>query len=210
MWKFLCVCSVAVMVFVFTWIGVVQAADPPKKTPPSASKSAPAKPAPPKPLMKPAVPHAVAPHETHHPSVAHPGPIPSHHAAGVSHPNFRGRDYHHFSDHERTIWHGGGWRHEHFGGRYGWWWVAGGIWYFYPEPIYPYPTVISEIIVEEPVAIQPVQSVVVQPAPASRMIPLPASQAMWYWCDNPKGYSPYVASCPGGWKRVPVGSPPAP
>ena len=22
----------------------------------------------------------------------------------------------------------------------GWWWVVGGVWYFYPSPVYPYPS----------------------------------------------------------------------
>jgi hypothetical protein len=24
----------------------------------------------------------------------------------------------------------------------------------------------------------------------------------WYYCENPRGYYPYVRSCPGGWLRV--------
>jgi hypothetical protein len=24
----------------------------------------------------------------------------------------------------------------------------------------------------------------------------------WYYCDNPKGFYPYVKSCPGGWMKV--------
>jgi hypothetical protein len=28
-------------------------------------------------------------------------------------------------------------------GRYGWWWDVDGAWYFYEEPIYPYPGVTS-------------------------------------------------------------------
>jgi hypothetical protein len=31
----------------------------------------------------------------------------------------------------------------------------------------------------------------------------------WYYCKNPEGYYPYVASCPGGWMRV-VPAPPQP
>lgn len=36
-------------------------------------------------------------------------------------------------------WRAGHWRHGNHDGRHGWWWVVGGIWYFYPTPIYPYP-----------------------------------------------------------------------
>jgi len=24
----------------------------------------------------------------------------------------------------------------------------------------------------------------------------------WFYCENPRGYHPYVKSCPGGWMRV--------
>src|SRR5467141_1370728 len=44
-----------------------------------------------------------------------------------------------FDDHDRTLWRGGHWAHERHGGRFGWWWVAGDGWFFYPDPVYPYP-----------------------------------------------------------------------
>ena len=37
------------------------------------------------------------------------------------------------------VWRGGAWRHAWFNGRYGWWWLVGGAWYFYTAPVYPYP-----------------------------------------------------------------------
>jgi hypothetical protein len=27
-------------------------------------------------------------------------------------------------------------------------------------------------------------------------------QQYWYHCNNPEGFYPYVASCPGGWTQV--------
>lgn len=34
---------------------------------------------------------------------------------------------------------------------------------------------------------------------------LVAPQAqVWYYCDNPKGYYPYVSTCSGGWRQVPA------
>jgi hypothetical protein len=42
--------------------------------------------------------------------------------------------------------------------------------------------------------------VVVQPAPP---VSTPPPSQFWYYCDNPKGYYPYVAKCPGGWRQVP-------
>lgn len=108
-------------------------------------------------------------------------------------PDFHGRDFAHFSPSERTVWRGGRWVHDWHDGRYGWWWLVGGFWYFYPQPIYPYPTYIPPAIV-------------VQQAPP---VPtgLPPTQS-WYYCDNPQGYYPYVASCNGPWRAVPA-TPPA-
>ena len=47
--------------------------------------------------------------------------------------------------------------------------------FYYPAPAYPPPETI------------------VYAAPPS-----------WYWCDNPRGYYPAVAACPGGWRAVPA------
>jgi hypothetical protein len=48
-------------------------------------------------------------------------------------------------------WDRGAWRHEVRNGRYGWWWDVGGAWYFYEQPVYPYPTVISDVeVLEDP------------------------------------------------------------
>jgi hypothetical protein len=104
-------------------------------------------------------------------------------------PDFHGRDFGHFNNSERGIWQGGRWIHDWHDGRYGWWWLVGGFWYFYPQPIYPYPTYVPPAIV-------------VQQAPP---VPtgLPPAQS-WYYCDNPQGYYPYVASCNGPWRAVPA------
>jgi hypothetical protein len=49
--------------------------------------------------------------------------------------------------------------------------------------------------------------VVVAPAPVYVAPPAvvaapPAAPQYWYYCDNPRGYYPYVSSCPGGWRAV--------
>src|SRR5690349_16496954 len=83
-------------------------------------------------------------------------------------PDFHGRDFGRFTPHERTIWGGGVWRHDWYGGRFGWWWVVGPNWYLYPEPIYPHPTYVPPAIV-------------VQQAP-----PVPSGlppMQYWYYCD---------------------------
>jgi hypothetical protein len=103
-----------------------------------------------------------------------------------------------FHEHDWDMWRGGYWRHESHEGRWGWWWIVGPTWYFYPEPVYPYPNPY-----EPPVA------VIVQPAPAKAPPPPPPQN--WYYCESAKGYYPYVPACPGGWRAVPAtpGTPPA-
>jgi len=61
-----------------------------------------------------------------------------------------------------------------------------GPWY-YPPPYYP-PAVYAP----------PVYAPVVQPTYVA-----PPAQS-WYYCDNPKGYYPYVNSCSTGWRPVPA------
>lgn len=89
------------------------------------------------------------------------------------------------------IWARGNWHHGWYGPRFGWWWVVGPSWYYYPTPVYPYP------------AYPPV---IVQTTPAK---PGPAPAQYWYYCAASKAYYPYVAQCPGGWQQVPVTPPPS-
>ena len=77
-------------------------------------------------------------------------------------------------------------QHGRHDGRVGWWWVVGGVWYFYPAPVYPFP---------DPY---------VPPAPPPVVITPPPQ---FYLCESPRGYYPYVPSCPGGWRVVPATPP---
>lgn len=93
-------------------------------------------------------------------------------------------------------WHDGYWHHGAHDGRLGWWWVVGGVWYFYDAPVYPYPGV--------PVEVTPPPTVVtVTPAPP---VAAPEPQ-MWYYCKPLKQYYPYINNCPEEWTRVPVTPP---
>jgi hypothetical protein len=108
--------------------------------------------------------------------------------AGPSH--WRG-DITRFHEHDRNTWRGGRWTHGRHDGRLGWWWVAGGLWYLYPAPLYPYPNP------WEP------PSVVLASPPASVLPAVPPAQ-YWYFCEASRTYYPYVATCPGGWQPVPA------
>jgi hypothetical protein len=71
----------------------------------------------------------------------------------------------------------------------------GPFWAPYAEPYaYPYRSPSAY----PPVVIQPPPQVSVQPPP-----PPP----MWYYCEHPRGYYPYVPQCPGGWRQVPAPPP---
>ena len=56
--------------------------------------------------------------------------------------------------------------------------------YYYPPPAYYAPA---------PVIVQPAPQYVERTQPDADY---------WYYCENPRGYYPYVRSCPGGWLRV--------
>lgn len=83
-------------------------------------------------------------------------------------------DIHHF---DYGYWNGGRWWHGDYGGRFGWWWIVGPNWYWYPAPVYPYP---QPFVVPGGVA------------------------GWWYWCDAYQQYYPYVSACPSGWRAVPA------
>ena len=100
-------------------------------------------------------------------------------------------DIHRFNEHDWHVWRGGHWYHGPHVGRIGWWWVVGGVWYFYPAPMYPYPN-----------PYEPPPSWIVSP-PTAIAPPAPPAQ-FWYYCEDAKGYYPYVPTCPGGWQQVPA------
>lgn len=147
-------------------------------------------------------------HEEHdrggggHPAAPHgrpPGPPAGLHgpgrpggmaARGPRH-DFRGHDFSHFSPAERAMWSGGRWHHEFHDGRLGWWWDVGGLWYFYPEPIYPYPGYVADFSWEPPVAEVPAYA-----------------PGYWYFCSASGAYYPYVQTCAVPWTPV-APAPPA-
>jgi len=72
-------------------------------------------------------------------------------------------------------WQGGGWQHGSHGGRFGWWWVVGPDWYYFDQPVYPYPDLYT---------------------------PYNMALGWWYWCDPLQEYYPYVTYCPVPWESV--------
>ncbi|MGH7053855.1 MAG: hypothetical protein ACREFK_15820 [Stellaceae bacterium] len=102
--------------------------------------------------------------------------------------DFRGRSIRTLHPDQRALWRGGGWQHARHQGRFGWWWVVGGAWYFYPAPVYPYPLYASSTVFFEPAVA----------APAGPPIPYR------YYCGYPAGYYPYVQNCAYPWQPVPA------
>jgi len=81
-------------------------------------------------------------------------------------------------------WRGGFWWHGFRGGRIGWWWFTDGFWYWYDNPVYPYPDYVGDYYVPSEAYAPPGQ--------------------VWYYCSAPAGYYPYVHACPTGWRVVPA------
>ena len=77
-----------------------------------------------------------------------------------------------------------------FGFGYPYWGGPWGPWGYYPYPYYGAPTVVVQ---------QPVTYIEQNP----QVAPAPANAGWWYYCDQSRGYYPYVRECPGGWQRVP-------
>jgi hypothetical protein len=93
----------------------------------------------------------------------------------------------------RARWRSGEWRHTWHDGRFGWWWFVDDDWFWFSEPIYPYPDYVAP----------PEADVALPPPP-----PLPQPPHYWYRCEAPAGFYPYVTRCPGGWRPVPAAPPP--
>jgi len=103
-------------------------------------------------------------------------------------------DIHYFGYHDRYYWNHGYWNHSWYGGRFGWWWIVSGVWFFYPVPAYPYPDPYVPSSFESPPPPPDVQDA--PPAPAA------ATDQFWYFCPASNAYYPYVPACPTGWQQV--------
>jgi hypothetical protein len=95
-----------------------------------------------------------------------------------------------FHEHDWNTWRSGQWAHSRHDGRVGWWWVVGSSWYFYPTPVYPYPS-----------PWEPAPVVIV---PQVESIPTPPPTQYWYYCEASRSYYPYVSTCTSSWKPVPA------
>jgi hypothetical protein len=74
---------------------------------------------------------------------------------------------------------------------YGW----GSPWYYGPSPYYyPY---------DPPVVVSSPPTTYIE-----RQDVAPASADSWYYCEQSRGYYPYVKTCPTGWQKVPPVPPP--
>jgi hypothetical protein len=124
--------------------------------------------------------------------------------------DFHGHDFRFFTPFELDLWRRGGWIHDWYGGRYGWWWVADGYWYWYSQPVYPYPTYVPPVpppavVVAPAPGAPPPPAPVVAPPPPPPAAPAgqPAPQS-WYYCDGSRSYYPYVNTCNTPWRQVPA------
>jgi hypothetical protein len=112
-----------------------------------------------------------------------------------------GREVQNFRGHDRNVWEGGRWYHGRHEGQRGWWWIAGGMWYYYPTPVYPYPDPYAP---PASVITQTQPLVVMQQPPAPPPPQSPPAALFWHYCDSANGYFPAVPNCPEGWRSVPT------
>jgi hypothetical protein len=133
-----------------------------------------------------------------------PGPHADAHGHGPApgagaHARFAG-DPRRFGPDERALWRGGGWRHDYRDGRWGWWWVVDGLWYWYDAPVYPYPGLVSVVTYAPPLPPPPATPVLEAPAPVA---PVAAPPRFRYFCPD-HGYYPDIQTCPTDFVRQPI------
>jgi|GEM_PF-3082100 hypothetical protein len=137
--------------------------------------------------------------------------------------DFHTRNVRDFDAAEMDRWHSGVWHQDWHYGRWGWWYDTGDVWYPYDAPIYPYPLVVSEIVVPDAVVVDvpagvtplvvgpaavpvaaPVTVSITSPEGAEMVIrPLPAAPVVNYQCSDPLVATyPVIRLCPITW--VPV------
>jgi hypothetical protein len=145
---------------------------------------------------------------------------PFHHAIARHNHFVLRHDFRHFTPAEHRWWTGGRWRHTWWHGRYGWWWNVGGAFYFYNAPAYPYPSDVSPTYYDDQNYDDDDQGGGYGDQGQDQggyndQGPGPDQQDMgpgyggggpsvWYHCNRPEGYYPYVKECRGGWEQVPA------
>jgi hypothetical protein len=88
-------------------------------------------------------------------------------------------------------WTRGHWDHGTHDGRFGWWWGVGPNWFYYAQPAYPYPAY--------PYDPDPIRQDYSPPQAAGIQ-----DEEFWYYCNDPKGFYPYVDECRHDWSKMPI------
>ena len=120
------------------------------------------------------------------------------------HPHWNANNLHdhnvsHFSAQDRATWQHGRWQHGNHHGRNGWWWNSGGTWFFYDQPVYPYPGYVSNTYYDDDYYDGGGYDGYADPGYGAS----PGDGGYyWYYCNNPAGYYPYVKSCRGPWRAA--------
>ncbi|MGN6148767.1 MAG: hypothetical protein ACTHPD_09535, partial [Rhizomicrobium sp.] len=115
--------------------------------------------------------------------------------------NMRDHNVSHWSANDRATWQHGRWQHGRHHGRNGWWWYSGGAWFFYDQPVYPYPTYASTTYYDDDYYDDGDGYGDYNTDPDYGAEPGDGGY-YWYYCNNPAGYYPYVKSCRGPWRAV--------
>lgn len=131
-------------------------------------------------------PSAVAPRQAT-PKLAHP-------RQSTSIYDFRGKNVRRPDSDLAKAWRRGRWHHGRYHGIYGWWWFVAGYWYWYDEPIFPYPDYVSD-------EVEPESD---EESPPEATPPANPQGDVYYHCSDPEGYYPYVATCAQPWEAVPI------
>jgi hypothetical protein len=134
-------------------------------------------------------------------SQRHSGAAPTQFRRGL----FYGRDYAHFTPRESALWRSGAWRREFHDGRFGWWYIVDGIWYFYTQPVYPYPTFIPDVVYIPDEESDYDDDVSADPgASLPNGVFYANGVYYYYYCPSLQAYYPYVGTCPSPWQTVPA------
>jgi len=98
-------------------------------------------------------------------------------------------------------WRSGYWFHGRYIDHWGWWWIVGPNWYYYSEPMYPYPSIDVPPTYFAVVPSAPPPAVPETSAPQSPPVgsSTAKSQAFTYYCEKTKSYYPLSPTCEAGW-----------
>lgn len=110
-------------------------------------------------------------------------------------------DFRRYHQQEFNRWQSGRWIEGRVHGVFGWYWFIPGLgYYYYTQPVFPYPDAYAAYQNPDDVNFYPEND----DNASENVQPQNQPVASWYFCRSANAYYPYVNQCPEEWEVIPA------